>query len=161
MTPLFLSNVLCELQSYSNQGFLERRTVPFRMSPNISCLIGFPLLNGHFIPSICKTAHAVHENRDVVESILKLLLRDDLTSFYTKSIAKSDTKTQEMERQLMDRITKNTMSVKARFSECAPIVRDPKKAKRRPIDYRVRELLAASQDPAKLCMMQGNFQAWL
>lgn len=108
-----------------------------------------------------RTAQAVHDNRDVFESILKLLLRDDLTSFYTKSIAKSDTKTQEMERQLMDRITKNTLTVKARFSECTPLVRDPKKAARRPVDSRVRELLVASQDPAKLCMMQGSFQAWL
>lgn len=131
------------------------------MSPNITSLVGFPLLDGHFIPSICRTALAVHDNRDVFESILKLLLRDDLTSFYTKSIAKSDTKTQEMERQLMDRITKNTMSVKARFSECAPLVRDLSKAKRQPVDYRVRELLEAAQDPEKLCMMQGSYQAWL
>ena len=108
-----------------------------------------------------RTAHAVHENRDVIDSILKLLLRDDLTSFYTKSIAKSDAKTQEMERQLMDRITKNTITVKARFSECAPLVRDAQKAKERPVDHRVGELLEAALDPGKLCMMQGSYQAWL
>ena len=110
---------------------------------------------------MARTARAVHESRDVVDPILKLLLRDDLTSFYTKSIAKSDSKTQEMERQLLDRITKNTMTVKARFAECAPLVNDPEKAKQQPIDHRVHELLKASQDPENLCMMQGSFQAWL
>lgn len=147
--------------TYNNQGFLERRSVPFRMSPNISHLIGFPLLNGHFVPSLSKAAGAVHENRSVVDAILKLLLRDDLTSFYTKSIAKSDTKTQEMERQLMDRITKNTLTVRARFAECSPLLKDPEKAKQQPIDHRARELLAASEDPNALCMMQGSYQAWL
>lgn len=147
--------------TYTNQGFLERRAVPFRMSPNIANLMGIPLIRGHFVPSMSKTALAVHENRGVFDPILKLLLRDDLTSFYTKSIAKSDAKTQEMERQLLDRITKNTLTVKSRFAECSPLLRDPPKAKERPVDHRVRELLEAAQDPSKLAMMQGSYQAWL
>lgn len=148
--------------TYSNQGFLERRTAPFRMSPNIVHLIGFPLLDGHFVPSLAKAAGAINENRTMVDSILKLLLRDDLTSFYTKSIAKSDSKTQEMERQLMDRITKNTLTARGRFMECASlVVKDSEKARQQPVDQRVRELLAASQDPSSLCMMQGSYQAWL
>jgi transformation/transcription domain-associated protein len=147
--------------SYNNQGFVERRTVPFRLSPNIASLIGFPLLSGHFVPSMSRVALAVHENQHVMDPILKVLLRDDLTSFYTKSIAKPDNKTQEMERQLMDRIVKNTATVKTRFAECSPTVKDLDKAKSRPVDYKVRELVAAAQDPSKLCMMQGSYQGWL
>jgi hypothetical protein len=127
------------------------------MSPNIKQLIGFPLLWGHFLPSMAKAAASVHENDEVMGPTLKLLLRDDLTSFYTKSIAKSDIKTQEMERQLMDRIVTNCSNVVSRFTECTPLCNNGEK----PIDKRLRELISEAQDPSSVCMMQGSYQGWL
>ena len=156
---MFVFSVCC-LQSYSNQGYLESKAIPFRMTANILNVIGFPLLKGHFLPSMAKTAAAVTSSRDIVDPTLKLLLRDDLTSFYTKSIAKSDSKTQEMERQLMDRIHKNAYLVLRHFGTCAPVVAG-KGEKKKPLDHRLRELLEQAQDPNNLCLMQGSYQAWL
>lgn len=107
---------------------------------------------------MAKAAAAVHENNEVMGPTLKLLLRDDLASFYTKSIAKSDSKTQEMERQLMDRIIANSSTVRSRFAECSP---SEDANEDTPIDKRLRELIAVAQDPDNVCMMQGSYQGWL
>jgi transformation/transcription domain-associated protein len=151
--------VFVALQTYNTQGYLESKILPFRISPNIKQLIGFPLLSGHFLPSIAKAALAVNENKELVSPILNLLLRDDLTSFYTKSIAKSDNKTQEMERQLMDRIVMNSSTVLKRFAECSPSFEDANADKS--VDEKLKGLIAEAQDPTNVCMMQGSYQGWL
>jgi phosphatidylinositol kinase/protein kinase (PI-3 family) len=105
-------------------------------------------------------AGAVREYKEEMDPIFLLLMRDDGVAFFTKSMAKSDAKTHEMEKQLADRVTKNVASLQGRFGECAPKKQD-KSTKRDPVDKRVRELLDEASSPEKLCMMPGNYQAWL
>lgn len=146
--------------SYGSHGFIESQPLPFRMTPNISTLIGFPLMDGRFISSMVIIAGAVREYKEEMDPIFLLLMRDDGVAFFTKSMAKSDAKTHEMEKQLADRVTKNVASLQGRFGECAPKKQD-KSTKRDPVDKRVRELLDEASSPEKLCMMPGNYQAWL
>lgn len=172
----------CQI-SYNSQGFLEKHPLPFRMTPNVSTLIGFPL-DGLFVHSTTAIASVIRENKELLDPILRVLMRDDLVAFFTKSMAKSDGKTQEMEKQLLDRVIKNVSGIQARFAECAPA--KPPKAQQAtngnnnntnnntdnntnkppppnedPIDQRVRELLATARDPRSICMMPGNYQGWL
>jgi hypothetical protein len=74
-------------------------------------------------------------------------------------MAKSDNKTQEMERQLVDRVSQNVATVQSRFSECSPKLRKDKKEGL--VDQRVRELLDAAQSKDNICMMNGTFQGWV
>jgi hypothetical protein len=144
---------------YNNQGALEGQPVPYRMTPNIENLIGFPLMDGRFITSMAMMAGAIREYKEDMDPIFRLLMRDDLVAFFTKSMAKSDNKTQEMERQLVDRVSQNVATVQSRFSECSPKLRKDKKEGL--VDQRVRELLDAAQSKDNICMMNGTFQGWV
>lgn len=161
---------------YSNQGFLEPATLPFRMSRNIQELLGPLLLQGLFVPSMGIAAAALHAREDGLPSLLCLLLRDDIVHWYvSKSSARSDSKTRDLERQLMDRVQKNTTLAKTRLKECVPNADEEsghdegkddddateKKEKSGLIDEHVRELLKTSMDPEKLSMMQNSYQPWL
>lgn len=160
---------------YSNQGFLEPATLPFRMSRNIQELLGPLLLQGLFVPSMGIAAAALHARNDVLPSLLCLLLRDDIVHWYvSKSNARSDSKTRDLERQLMDRVQKNTTLAKRRLKECVPHADDgsdnstegkngaaKEQQKSGLIDEHVRKLLKTSMDPEKLSMMQNSYQPWL
>lgn len=103
-------------------------------------------------------ASAIYEHREEFDSILRLLMRDDILAWYSKSLARSDSKTQELERQLIERVNKNVATLQSRVSDCAP---SRKTTGKDPIDVRVQDLCRAAADPDKLCMMPTNYHAWL
>lgn len=151
---------------YNNHGFLEPRKIPFRLTPNIQTLIGRLLIDGRLIPSMGTVASALDKAHDDLEAALRLLLRDDIVAWYTsKSMAKEDSKMQELEKQLLDRIMRNASSVQSKIAACAPkVTKGEEKAetlKTEPVDARVKELVKEATDPEKLCMMPSNYQAWL
>ena len=88
-------------------------------------------------------------------------MRDDLVAFYTKAMAKTDLKTVEMEKQLVERVTKNVATLNSRFAECIPITKTLGDDNDVVCDKRVRDLIDWARDPDSLCMMSGNYQAWL
>ena len=149
--------------SYTNQGCFENQPIPFRLTPNLKVLIGFPLLDSRFITSMGTIADAVHSCREDIDPIFRLLMRDDLVAFYTKSIAKSDSKTCEMEKQLAGSAARNVALLQSRFAECSPTVKKTsgKENDHTPVDQRVKNLVERARDPEKLCLMSGNFQGWL
>jgi transformation/transcription domain-associated protein len=134
------------------------------MTPNIQSLIGELLLNGRFIPSMGIIAAAIEEAQDELDPALRLLLRDDIVAWYTsKSMAKSDAKMQELEKQLIDRVVRNAIQVQANIAECVPqISKGPEENRRKePVDVKVRNLVKEATDPKRLCMMPSSYQAWL
>ena len=103
-------------------------------------------------------AAAILEHGGEFDSILRLLMRDDIGAWYSKSQARSDSKTQELERQLSERVTKNVSILQSRIAECAP----SRKAKKEdPIDKRVRDLCDDASNPEKLAMKATSYHAWL
>lgn len=128
------------------------------MTPNIESLIGGGYLEGRFIKGIGMIASAISEHRDEFDPILRLLMRDDILAWYSKSQARIDSKTQDLERQLIDRVTKNVGTLQSRIAECSP---SEKMESKEPIDVRVQHLCDAAMDPDKLCMMPTNYHAWL
>jgi phosphatidylinositol kinase/protein kinase (PI-3 family) len=130
-------------------------------------MIGQLLLEGRFIPSMGTVASALEDANDDLDPALRLLLRDDIVAWYTsKSMAKSDAKMQELEKQLLDRVIRNAISVQSRIAECAPRVPKTEDGKserlrKEPVDLKVRELVKEATDPRRLCMMPSNYQAWL
>lgn len=147
--------------SYNAQGYMESQQVPFRLTVNLSTLIGFPLLDGLFVPSMAKVAGAVREHKADLFYALRLLARDDLIAFYTRSMPKSDLKTQEMERQLADRVVKNAATILSRISECSPRHNPDDLTSVDPVDKRVRDLIEASRRDENLCQMSSSYQGWL
>ena len=148
--------------NYNNQGFLEGGSLPYRMTRNVQRLVGPLMLQGSFVPSMGSAAIAIRSYKEEVSSILCLLLRDDIVSWYTsKSSARSDVKTQELERQLLDRILKNVALVQSRLKECAPTIVDHQVSGDDPIDKRIRELLERATSAEKLSKMPITYQPWL
>ncbi|GKZ01483.1 hypothetical protein MPSEU_001098900 [Mayamaea pseudoterrestris] len=144
--------------SYNSQGYIDTVILPFRLTANLCSLIGFPLLDGRFALSLSGVSGALRICKAELAPILKLLMRDDLLAFYTRSMPKSDTKTQEMEKQLKDRFSANSAVIMGRLCECAIRLET---GKDEPIDARVIELILNARSPENLCKMQGSFQAWL
>jgi len=163
--------------SYSNQGFIEGfHEVPFRMTPNIERTIGEHHIQGIFVRSIAMISGAVKQHKEEFDPILRLLMRDDILAWYSKSLAKTDSKTQELERQLIERVSKNVHTLQSRFSECSPKICQNTNNRRGEIvanssqtdidlplvlDKRVNELLKMATDPEKLCMTRISYQGWL
>jgi transformation/transcription domain-associated protein len=149
--------------AYTNQGCFETQPTPFRLSPNLESLIGFPLLDARFITSMAIIAGAVQSCHQDLDPIFRLLMRDDLVAFYTKSMAKSDSKTIEMEKQLAGNVGRNVAILHARFAECSPASKKAtgEKQDHGPVDQRVRDLVDAARNPENLCMMSGSYQGWL
>ena len=153
--------------AYSSQGFMETPRIPFRLTANLVDAIGLSLLDSSFITSICRVAAAVRSRRHDIDPTLRLLMRDDLVTFYTKSMAKSDSQTQEMEKQLGDRVSRNVANLHSRFSECCPtygmnsITSKDDKEVCDPVDERVRRLVATAYSHSDLAHMPASFQGWL
>jgi phosphatidylinositol kinase/protein kinase (PI-3 family) len=140
---------------------MEKMTLPFRFTTNIVSFIGHFLVEARYIPSMAIAANAVHDCKDDIEAIWKLLMRDDLVAFYTKAMAKTDIKTVEMEKQLVERIARNVTTLNSRFTECIPMTKTLDDDNDEVCDKRVRDLINWARNPDSLCMMSGNYQAWL
>eukprot|EP00532_Pseudo-nitzschia_australis_P004700 CAMPEP_0168201936 /NCGR_PEP_ID=MMETSP0139_2-20121125/23998_1 /TAXON_ID=44445 /ORGANISM="Pseudo-nitzschia australis, Strain 10249 10 AB" /LENGTH=812 /DNA_ID=CAMNT_0008127577 /DNA_START=496 /DNA_END=2934 /DNA_ORIENTATION=- len=153
--------------SYSNQGFIEGfNQVPFRMTPNIQRALGEHYIQGIFVRSMAMIAGAVKKHKEEFDPILRLLMRDDILAWYSKPLAKTDSKTQELERQLIERVSKNVDTLQSRFSECSPqnshgLYGNINTSKTAPLDQRVNELVQAATDPEKLCMTRIGYHGWL
>jgi transformation/transcription domain-associated protein len=157
-----------KLKEYSNVtilyhtiGFIDEQIVPFRMTPNVVSLAGQSHIEERFISSFAIVADAVREHKDEFDAILRLLMRDDILAWYSKSLAKSDSKTQELERQLIERVSKNVSTLQSRFAECAPRKQAKNSDSETPVDQRVRNLYAEATSPEKLCMMPISYQGWI
>jgi len=152
--------------SYNNQGFLDEQRVPFRLTRNLRELIGSIFEAGRFVPAMATFATAVKNHLEDIDPVLKLLMRDDIIAWYTsKSMAKSDAKTQELEKQLHDRVLKNVSQVQIRMVECSfrrpPKDLTPEKLPKDPVDKKVRSLVEEATNREKLCQMLPNYQPWL
>jgi len=146
---------------YCNQGYMEKTNLPFRLTKNLSALIGYPLLDGHFLHTMSLLSEAITDEKNFLEPIFNLLLRDDLVAFYTKSMAKSDSTTQEMDKQLKERIVKNTLEVQSRFVRCSPDLSSKSHVSDSPIDRHLRYLMEVAEGEEAISMMPSNFQGWL
>lgn len=158
---------------YNNQGFLEVSKMPFRMTRNIQELVGKSFINGVFIPAMASGASAFSANEDMLRPALSLLLRDDIVAWYiSKSQPRNDTKMQELERQLADRVTKNVALVQSRFEKLTPespkgdsttppqiITPDGKFPE--PIDSKIRKLVSFATSTDNLAIMPPSYRAWL
>lgn len=147
--------------AYTNQGILENQHVPFRLTPNIETLIGFLFLDARYTTAMSLIAGAVQQCQQDLDPIFRLLMRDDLIAYFTKSLAKSDSTTVEMEKQLAGSVARNVAILHTRFADCAPSSHGVITKKRINVDQRVRDLIETARDPKNLCLMPGSFQGWL
>jgi hypothetical protein len=101
--------------------------------------MGSIVLEGQFVSSMSMAATVIKSRMEDIDSILRRLVRDDIVSWYTsKSMAKSDIKTQELVNQLGDRVATNVAVVQSKISECS-VQLEPKEAsklKTQPVNQR-------------------------
>lgn len=148
--------------AYTNQGSFESQPTPFRLTPNLTSLIGTPLLDARFTKTMAVIAGAIKACKQDLDPIFRLLMRDDLVAFYTKSVAKSDSKTFEMEKQLAGGVGRNVAALHTRFAECAPkSIKESGDEKQIHVDQQVRDLIVAARKHENLCLMSSSFQGWL
>jgi len=133
------------------------------MTQNVKELVGDILLEGRFIPSMASIATALRNRMEDIDSALRLLMRDDIIAWYTsKSMAKSDHKTQELEKQLSDRVAKNVSQFQIKIGECSVRKIEPKEGlSTSPVDQKIWTLLEEACSDEKLAKMEPTFQAWL
>ena len=149
--------------SYSNQGFIdEKKTVPFRLTRNIEDFIGPFLMNGIFIPAMTSAATSISKHDSSLEQALQLLCRDDIVSWYLSKSSQregSQRSTQELERQLGDRVKKNIYLIQSRIRHCA--IKSPNEQKDTSCDSGVRNLISLATSHENLVSMPSNYAAWL
>jgi len=146
--------------SYNNQGLIEGNKLPFRFTRNIENLIGPFMIGGIFVPAMASGAEAFHSVNEELNPALCVILRDDIVSWYcSKSPPRSDSKNQELERQLGERILKNASLVQRRMLECAPDT-DMDTDKQDAADSHLRHLLHVATSPENLCEAPLPFQPW-
>ena len=154
------------------QGFLEGNKMPFRMTRNIQALLGKSFIDGIFIPSMASAAAAFVSNEKMLNPMFCLLLRDDIVAWYiSKSQARTESKIQELERQLSDRVTKNVSSVQSRLEKLVPRVSKEESSvipkvsisgiNPEPIDIKLRQLISFATSSDNLCLMPISYHAWL
>jgi transformation/transcription domain-associated protein len=147
--------------SYTNQGILDNPHTPFRLTPNLDSLIGFPCLDSRYTKCMTLTAGAVQQYQLELDPIFRLMMRDDLIAYFTKSLAKSDATTVEMEKQLAGSVARNVGILHARFAECAPNTKGVVAKQQLFVDQSVRDLIDSARNPENLCLMPGSYQGWL
>jgi len=137
--------------------------VPFRMTPNIKGLIGEFSMQGNFVPGFASAASGICAYEKELSPVLHLLLRDDIVSWYTsKSTLRNDSKTQELEHQLMDRVKKNVSLVQGRLTECCPREYSSENdVTYNPADQKVRDLIEWATASESLGMMPYSYKAWV
>jgi transformation/transcription domain-associated protein len=146
--------------SYNNQGLIEGNKLPFRITRNIENLVGPFMIGGLFVPAMASGAEAFNSVNEELNPALCVILRDDIVSWYcSKSPPRSDSKNQELERQLGERILKNASLVQRRMLECAPDT-DMDTDKQDAADSHLRHLLHVATSPENLCEAPLPFQPW-
>ena len=149
--------------SYSNRGLLEQKDLPFRFTRNLQVALGPTLLDGTFIPAMGAMASALSSKSSELKISLCLLLRDDIISWYaSKSFARGESETQELERQLDPRITRNAELIISRFQECSPHDAQSKPGNDTTrVDSKLRDLIDVATSAETLCSASLSFQPWL
>lgn len=148
--------------AYNHQGCFETIHVPFRLTSNLSYFLGPAMLEGKFVKALAVAADAAHSCRHKTDSIYRLLIRDDLVSYITKGSAKPDSKTVDIEKQLMPSVSRNVATLHARFAECSPSYQLEKTSKSQDVmDEPVRELLRLAELEEQQCLMPTSFQGWI
>ncbi len=142
------------------------------MTRNIQALLGKSFIDGIFIPSMASAAAAFVSNKKTLNPMFCLLLRDDIVAWYiSKSQARTESKIQELERQLSDRVTKNVSSVQSRLEKLVPKVSNEESSvlpkvsingiNPEPIDMKLRQLISFATSSEHLCLMPVSYHAWL
>jgi len=144
---------------YSSRGLLEQKELPFRLTRNIKTALGPILFDGTFVPTMASIAAAFSSKSSEMHLSLCLLLRDDIISWYaSKSFARAESETRDLERQLDPRIIRNAELVMSRFKECAP-----SKASNadQAVDSKLRDLIDSATKIENLSRANVAFEAWL
>ena len=153
LTREFRPNYSGEEGSMHNLG----ESVPFRLTRNLTRLLGSTLVDGTMRASIGAVAMCFSERRDLMKNYLSLFIRDDMVS-YTRS--KSATQRSEREEraaiaEMLPQVIVNAEAVMSRIESLRP------KTGSEELDTAVIKLIEDATNEEKLCQMPPTWHAWL
>lgn len=106
-------------------------TVPFRLTRNMTELIGPWLLDGVFAASMTGAAACFARNNEVIKNFFCLYMRDDVASFRaTRLVCQSDIDAHRWELTLRDRISANVRQILKRAQNLMPTPQQASEAQR-------------------------------
>jgi len=152
--------------NYTLSGMLETKTdIPFRLTRNMTKLVGDVMIRGNFVPAIGSICHCIVEKKELTEAMLGLVLTDDLMSWHvSKSGGKSDEETRKLEEQLKGRTKSNVNSVMERFKHMSLVKSGEEKDDAGGgvvVDSYIIELVEKAKDETKLCKVgEEGFAPW-
>jgi len=135
-------------------------SVPFRLTRNLTRLLGPTLVDGTMRASMGSVAICLSERRDLMKNYLSLFIRDDMVS-YTRS--KSATQRSEREErvaieEMRPQVTKNAEAVMSRIEALRP---ELDRTEGKELDSEVVSLIQSASNEDDLCQMPSTWHAWL
>jgi len=151
--------------NYSTSGLLETKSIgmPFRLSRNMTKMLGDLMVRGSFVPAIGSISDSIVERKEVMEAMLGLILRDDIVSWHiSKSGGKTDAETKKLEDQLEGRINSNVDSVMERFKQMSVIGRETgeEEGAENVVDSGIHKLVRRATDEIELSKCSKELHAW-
>jgi len=151
--------------SYSEDGSLDAScSVPFRLTDNLSALLGPVVIDGAFIKAMAAGAGALREKSNLLRPYYALTLRDDLQSCQALKFGSyMDPDLQTIDGTIRERVERNALAVDAKVRDLAPQVPAEKSngdPMQRP-DQKARQLTTAAGLPQNLCRMDPMWMAWV
>jgi transformation/transcription domain-associated protein len=150
--------------TYSDFYFtLNSDTVPFRLTRNITALLGPWLIDGVFAAGVTGAAACLARNQELMKNFLSLFHRDDLVMFHSSRVPLlSDSEQQRTELQLRDRIGTNVRQMLKRVHGLMPSQSSsgPTEDPPSPVNSKVLKLVESATDPALLANMPPTWQPW-
>ena len=143
---------------YKDGSLNLSESVPFRLTRNITRLLGPTMLNGTLRHCIGAVAMCFSERRDLMKNYLSLFIRDDMVS-YTRS--KSATQRSELEEReaiekMLPQVIKNAENVISRIENLRPQVSDKEE-----LDTSVVKLIEDATTEENLSQMSATWHPWL
>ena len=159
---------------YSNSGLLETKAggVPFRLTRNLTKLLGSLILQGCFVPALTTVSSCVALDPETLEctrSMLRVVLLDDIVSWHgSKSPGKADGEGRKLEGQLMGRVDSNVDLVVSRLKEMSGSgygvncdEREVTEINFGVVDEKAASVVDSAKDERFLCMVDAKLHPWL
>lgn len=152
---------------YNDSYFIVNSdTVPFRLTRNISTLLGPWLIDGVFAATVTAAAACLARNQDLMKNVLPLFVRDDLVAWHvglSRSQWFSDQDQQRVEFQLRDRVSVNIRQMLKRVHGLMPSSSHHNPAQPdepSPVNSKVLSLVESATDPSLLANMPPIWHPW-
>ena len=138
--------------------------MPFRLTRNITSILGPWLLDGIFAASMTAAAACLARNQDLMKNFLSLFVRDESIMFHASRVTLlTDLEQQRVEQSIRDRVSVNVRQMLKRVHGLMPLsattATQPDEMPP-PVNSKVLKFLEVATDPAFVANMPAVWMPW-